>query len=425
MKGLLKFLVGAVLGGVLGWGLGYLRIPLIENNGSFWIGFAVSLSVVLFVVAGLFVWNKNSLLMKAIGRNSGGQTESNPARAYRLVWVIVAFFVAGGGTISGWMIYRQNAIWTTRIEDLKKTILNQAELVESVRKSNQGFLMGNVLDKIDAELALRPKGPLNEATIDRVAALSHSLKPYRYFEGDTLSSKALSPERGQLLLALVNMEIDSASWTAIKSKATFAAADLSGANLRGKDLSGMNLRGANFRGGDISQATLCHSDLWYACFWGATANNTNLSHAQLVRADLHWAQLNNSKLIQANLNGANFANAQLRNVDLLQATFRYGSAEGALFHGAHLTEVDFLVTDLSRTILTNADLSESNLRLVNLKNAHLEGINLTNARVGQGSWEKILEEWQFVGNLASKALYVVEKDTTARFEAAYVLSPIR
>lgn len=32
---------------------------------------------------------------------------------------------------------------------LHRRILNQTELVESVRRSNQGFLLANVLDKVE------------------------------------------------------------------------------------------------------------------------------------------------------------------------------------------------------------------------------------------------------------------------------------
>jgi uncharacterized protein YjbI with pentapeptide repeats len=421
VKGLLKFLVGAVLGGVLGWGLGYLRIPLIENNGSFWIGFAVSLSVVLFVVAGLFVWNKNALLMKAIGRNSGGQTESNPARAYRLVWVMIALFVAGGGTVSGWMIYRQNTIWTARIEDLKKTILNQAELVESIRKSNQGFLMGNVLDKIDAELALRPEGPLSEATIDRVAALSHSLKPYRYFEGDTLSSKELSPERGQLLLALVNMGIDSASWAAIKSKATFAGADLSGANLRGKDLSGMNLRGANFRGGDCQRINLTKANLRYAQLYAINLNGSTLNNAILEKTDLRWADMSNVTAESTSFNGSNLSNANLNHGWLKQASFRFGVGQGLLLQNANLDSVDMMGTQLDFSNFEGAKLKNAHLRWASLFATKMAGTNLNGLRVSFATWPEIFKEWKMETNTNFENNFQVMPDSSKLFGASYFL----
>lgn len=424
MKGFLKFLVGGILGGVLGWGLGYLRIPMVEKDGSFWVGFAVSLAMVLFVVVALIAWNKNALLMKVIGKGSGGEdadSASKPVRTYVWLWAIMAGFVVLGGSVSSWMVNRQNGMLGEEMRALHRRILNQTELVESVRRSNQGFLLANVLDKVDAELGKSPAKSLSEAAISRIVALSYALKPYRILEGDTLATNPLSPERGQLLLSLVNMEMDSSSFSKIKHKANFENADLQGANLSGKNLSGMNLRRSKLKDAVLDSANLNNVDLTYANIWGASLKGTRLIGADLVRADLRWAVFTETELNEANLNGADLGNARLTNVDMTGATFRYGISVAAIIDHSNLRGVDLLVTNLARSRITNTNLSESNLRLVNFADAYLESIDLKDTRVGQSNWSKVIEEWHYNGELDATLTYKIVEDSSKRFEAAFLL----
>jgi uncharacterized protein YjbI with pentapeptide repeats len=424
VKGLLKFLVGGILGGVLGWGLGYLRIPMVEKDGAFWVGVGVCMAFVLFVVVAMIAWNKNAKLLKLLGRNSAaGDSNSaqNPSRTYVWLWAIMAGFVVLGGSVSSWMLYRQNLVLGEEMRALHRRILNQTELVESVRKSNQGFLMANVLDMADSELGKNPTKSLSEAAISRIVALSYALKPYRILEGDTLATNLLSPERGQLLLSLVNMEMDSSSFSKIKHKANFENADLQGANLSGKNLSGMNLRRSTLKDAVLDSANLNNVDLTYANIWGASFKGTSLIGADLVRADLRWAVFTETNLKDANLNGADLGNARLTDVDMTGATFRYGISVAAIIDHSNLRGVDLLVTNLARSRITNTNLSESNLRLVNFADAHLESIDLNETRVGQSNWSKVIQEWQYNGDLDAPLTYKVVEDSSKRFESAFLL----
>ncbi len=160
------------------------------------------------------------------------------------------------GGILGFGITRQNELLKAQIQYQARSIEQQSELIESVKKGSLVFLMSHILDKVDEELTNHPRRTLSKETIARIAALNTAFQPYAYVKGDSLSVKKLSPERGQLLLVLSIMNMDSSSFDTIKAKTSFAGADLRGANLNGANLSGVDLRDANLKEADLRGANL-------------------------------------------------------------------------------------------------------------------------------------------------------------------------
>ena len=61
MKGKRYLLIGLVFGIMIGWALGFLRLPYIEKNFSFLLGFIAALVLVSLLLVLLNVWNQNLL----------------------------------------------------------------------------------------------------------------------------------------------------------------------------------------------------------------------------------------------------------------------------------------------------------------------------------------------------------------------------
>jgi hypothetical protein len=112
--------------------------------------------------------------------------------------------------VSSFLIYKQNKFLKFQLRDKDKKILQQSTLLEASKNRNLVSLMSNILG--DAEQELKNSKTLSDDIIARIADLSLSLKPYRYLEGDSLSEKEISPERGQLLLTLIRTKLDSSSF---------------------------------------------------------------------------------------------------------------------------------------------------------------------------------------------------------------------
>lgn len=415
MKGKRNLLIGIVLGVLMGWALGYLRLPFITKNYSFLIGFGACLALVAFLLALLFVWNKNSFLVRMIGKKPTDSPANPVAKTYASIWILVSLFIVLGGAVSSYMIYQQNELFKTQTQDQNQRIEEQSELIESIRKGNQVLLMSNVLDKVDEEIKNEPDGLLSDATIARVAALSYSFKPYRYYEGNHLSEKELSPERGQLLLALSIMELDSISFAKIKQTTSFASADLRRADLRGADLSGVDLQGADLKDAQLAEIDLNRANLYKADLWGANLNKANLDSTNLKRAELSWAEVNGADLRRANLNGANLTNAKLRNSDFREAIFQWAESGGAMFNNANFEGADLYGSVFKKANFTDVNLTEANLLGVQWPEANLSGAAMEKVSVDGFQWLETMNEWRVTGVKDIEATYKIVDDTTKRY----------
>lgn len=112
---------------------------------------------------------------------------------------------------------------------------NQNQLIEADRRSSLVFLFNNIMDAIDRELKTPVrdstllvdvnghKGKISNQLAGRIIALSRRLQPYRMYDYDTdsLSKKLISPERGQLLINLLESNIDTISLSAIYKRGIF------------------------------------------------------------------------------------------------------------------------------------------------------------------------------------------------------------
>lgn len=408
MKGKRYLLIGLVFGIVIGWALGFLRLPYIEKDFSFLLGFITALAFVSLVLILLTAWNRKFLLGLIGPKTVTG--DSKGTRAHTFIWIILVGILVLGGVLGGLTLYRQQESFKLQIQNRDKKMQEMAALMESVKGNDLEPLMHRILDDVWEKLKHNPGRTLSDTTIARIAAISFSFKPYPYIEGDSLSGAPYSPERGQLLQALVLMNIDTGSFAQIKRNASFAGADLRGADLKRLDLSGINLKGANLKDADLSGVNLKGADLGEASLWGANLNQANLSNANLKRTDLRWAQMNEATLILANLSGANLTNAQLRKADLTNATFQWAQSVGTLFYEANLTNVYFIGTDLSKANLNQANLYETDLRRINLSQADLVGVKLNKALVEE-NWLEKLKAWQPTGLKELEENYTVVNDT--------------
>ncbi|PHN08570.1 pentapeptide repeat-containing protein [Flavilitoribacter nigricans] len=214
----------------------------------------------------------------------------------------------------------------------------QVQLDESHRRSSFIFLMSNIMDKIDEELKNAPDGSrqLSDELIGRIAALSQALLPYRYLENDELTAGPLSPERGQLLFALVNSLLDEATYDKIFEKSNFSYADLKQANFAEAYLRNVNLEHAHF-----PDAVFRDADLEFAIL-----NMADLSDTHLENVNLQGAQLREVKLRSSELVNVDFANANLQGVDLSQSrisgSFTNCRLDGVVLEGA---EIEFALLD--------------------------------------------------------------------------------
>ncbi|MEO1517613.1 MAG: pentapeptide repeat-containing protein [Bacteroidota bacterium] len=276
------------------------------------------------------------------------------------------------------LVTAQNGLFDNQnslVAKQNQRIEQQTELIEADRRSSLVFLMGNIMDRLDSELKSESndKRALSLELIGQISALSQSLKPYRYLKNDRLIKKPLSPERGQLLLSLINSRLDTAeTYKNIYISTKFSRADLDEAFLRGAYMHGAILTNAVLDEADLNNAILSEAYLREADLKEIYATNSDFRDADLSEAELNLADLRRSNLTRANLNEAELDKAELNSAILTDAS-------------------------LKNAILIDADLSETNLIRANFKEADLRKVDLTFAIVDSKKWFKKLEKWKVKG----------------------------
>ena len=221
---------------------------------------------------------------------------------------------------------KQNTLITGQSEMFRQQnnrLDQQTYLQEADRRGQTLLLMDNMLKEINDEIARNPQNKLNDATAGRLIALSKILKPYRYLENDSLTKHIVSPERGYLLISLLETGINLRSSARSRSngilieRLDFTYSELRNIALRKADLieidlSFADLRNSSFNGTDFEKAKL-HK---------AAISNTDLSYTSFKEADLSNANLQNAILDHANFQKANLSVTDLRNVSLSKTVLK-------------------------------------------------------------------------------------------------------
>ncbi len=316
----------------------------------------------------------------------------------------IFFCLLIGLVFIGLKIHQQNELLANQTAQQKAILQQQLELKESIRKSGLVHLMSEILVKVEKELHDNPTRKLSDETIARLSDLSHSFEPqpYIYLETDSLLKKKPSPERGQLLLALSRMKIDSISFKKIKSTVSFAGADLSKTNLSEINLSGANLTCAIFREAILNHSNFEKADLRGTDFWAANLNQANLKNAKLNRANLSWAELNRANLSSTDLRDINLQSAKLRDANFSDSKIRTGNLQHTICSNAVFKKADLKDAKLNHANIENANFTNADLRRANLSEAFLKNVNftdalLTEAGVFTNDWIQILPNWKVVG----------------------------
>lgn len=187
-------------------------------------------------------------------------------------------------------------------------------------------------------------GRLSNEIVSRIVVLTSSAEPYFYlkFSPDPPSTDAdkirgaqklipdpLSPERGQIILALVRMKVDLKLLS--KAGAQFDSADLQGAQLNDVDLSGLSLRNCNFRFATLQKATFNGTNLDNAVFIGAQIEGAEFKSAHAKDADFSNSRMSRVAFIDSNLfrskfewvlgKDVKFANTEIGASDFAEAHF--------------------------------------------------------------------------------------------------------
>lgn len=307
---------------------------------------------------------------------------------------------------------------TQTIEQSQQTsLVHKNELKKKIHNNGQIAIMNNLLSSLKEEM--KEHSTLKNESIRSIAALSHSFQEYSYeIDGQ---QKEYSPERGQLLLHLALMNLDSISFASIKAQTTFSYAKLDGVDLSNLDLSGINLEKSSLKESNFKETNLSFSNLDDAIFSKAKLEGAQLEESSALRANFEWANLDGSNLAKAKLSGSNFYGSLLRKASLKKAKL-----ERCNFISASLHETDLSYSSLYGADFKKANLISTNLSFSEMKAANLIDVNLFNTNLSQAEliisgveqdWFQKLDEFNVIGrdSIPIKYNIVPHKDAKHNF----------
>lgn len=390
---------GLIIGLLLGWVGGYLRLPLIPQAAGFWVGLLAGITLLSLILV--------------IGRMRKGPSAAKN-QASRLLPYLIIFAVAGG-LLGAWLIQQERrSLQSENQLSLHQLSLDSLMLHRQVQMQ-QAQLMMDFLEEVRFELDKSAGTALEEEFIDRLARISADFEPYPLQLADKDSSLLLSPERGKLLQSLLSMEMDSTVFGRIKKKVSFAHAELQGVNLKGIDLSHADLRAAYLSKAILNELRCRNCNLHGVDFTAAKANAADFTGSNMRRAIFHWTEAKEIILRSCMLDGADMANAGMENADLSESMYQWGEMEGANLSGASILKVDFKMTGMKGVNFSKANLTESSLRLTNVKQANFQDAILLNMSVVESDWLDQLQDWSASGYTDLQQRYQVVKDTVVRY----------
>jgi Uncharacterized low-complexity proteins len=273
----------------------------------------------------------------------------------------ITLIAAFAGLLGSVLLFRQNNLLseqTKLITDQNALILNQNKkidiqsyLLESQRRSGLIIELTSILESIPKESEPNTKLideriSLPQSLRGRIVALSRALRPYYYvnisnnekwtfgytslnlkdsLSAPTLTERPLSPERGQLLLALVNSNVYMPE--IIDMQPDFSSADLRGITINQLDLSNINLKYADFTGADLFNVNLSNAKL----------NGAIFDRANLIGANFKSSHCNDTRFIESRLNNTYFEECSLSN-----SIFRRAILFGIEFKNALIKEANIL-----------------------------------------------------------------------------------
>jgi len=329
----------------------------------------------------------------------------------RLIYTIL--IVLACGLVAGYASLAFKSAIETNAHIAELAMQRSSALVEAERRSGQAAILAQVITTAELEVTSSPTRSLSDDSIDKIAAISYSLKPYHRLSEDTLSSLPLSPERGEILVLLSALNIDTNSLRSIYLRTSFEGADLTDANLRGAYLRDIDLQHASLKNANLDGVELSGANLTGAHLWGISLNNSRCIGTKFRRCNMQWAELNNSVLTHADFSSSNLSSSKLRNSDLDHALIEWAvlddafldnskvrgvSLLGSRLHRAHLKglvapNISFRRTDLKDADLSNAYIIKANLDEIKLDNTNMTGTSLDSAIVKDLNWLESLSEY--------------------------------
>ncbi|MGB5024278.1 MAG: pentapeptide repeat-containing protein [Saprospiraceae bacterium] len=388
---------------LIGWVFGYIKVPYIEINNSFWIDFAGCIGIIALVISLYWIWNHNK---SANNFESVFNLGSNPIKQKFFKFTVLISFVCAVLFSCFLFSYLFNKNLYENLNLAKEELKEFRNSINLEQQKNNISLILELIHKLDSTKENSLNTSEMDDMVERIAALSSSFKITKEWDMENKVYQSLSSERGLLLLVLITTIRDSNYFKKIKQNVSFYGADLRNADLHDQNLSGIDLTYANLQYANLEGVNLNHANLTGANMIGVNLNKARLVGTKLISAKLNWAKINEADLHLAKLDTADLSNTTIQNSKLNHSTLIQAVLCNAILH-----QSDLSYSVMSGTNMSNANLSKTKLNFADIYNTNLNDAILEDAIIHEKWIERLNERNNFgVNGLLDK--YQMVADST-------------
>lgn len=244
-----------------------------------------------------------------------------------------------------------------RLLDIQnERVAQQNQLIEAQRRSSYVFLMGNIMDSVNEELKDNTHRSLSPNLIGQIIALSQSLTPYNYMVNSELTKKQLSPERGMLLVFLLESDLAQSDLNKILTTGNFDYAFSE--NIVIKNSSGLSLQLGNAQ---FTNVVLFNSEIHSFTCVNCSISNFRMSFCNtkvinLPRlSPLNTLYITNTKVRSCVIQTTEIKDVALTNINANILELRSRTIESLLFENYHVYQYCAIILDS----IQNFECSES------------------------------------------------------------------
>lgn len=386
-------LISCFIAGILvGWGIGYLKIPFVGDSFEFWIGILTTIGFFIF----LRISSKHS---------------TNFVQKIKLRFVLVsAILLIAAGLSLEYFFNRQSSFLKEQSEIELELLSTKAKMNINEQEIHQFKLVDRMLDKLKG----RKFDSLSITEIEDLRILSNTLVPIDYSALEYNDTLPVSPGRGYLLQRLVEMHLQEPTFTSLLSKVNFKQSYLKNVEFKEVDLQGIDLYGSNLSNSRFKNVNFSGANLQMCDFTYSKMNYCILDKADLKEANFKWSELQKFRMAKAIANGSDFSNTDLEDSDLSSTSFKWAKMADAKLKNSNLEKSILWFVDFKNTDLQYANLNGANLVETSFKNAILEEANLSNAQVTK-DWFDTLEEQRPAGITRIRKEYSMYQDASMEY----------
>jgi len=393
-----KAVIALFLACVLGWSLGLLKIPYFERDSSYFFGLVAGLSLGFIIL---------------IYARSDHKDRNQKSTIYATVVSILSLCLIAS-TIYLW---NENRKFRERSYIENEKLQDHNDFIIAELRAKASVILDSTIWRIREEH--RDNGNVSLESIATLKAINRIFIPNLIEYSDRYTIKT-SPERGQMLLLLKALNLDSISFSRIINSISFEYADLRKADLVGSNLEGINLKNAMLQESNLNQVNFSNAIISDANFEKSTMKGAVLSNTIATNSNFQWVNMDSITITNSTFHESLMQNSTLNHAQIQRSNFHRSVLSFVKMNNAEITGGNWDYSYLTKASIKGSKFENTEMVGVNLSEtlmdeSHFENVNLDFAYVNDTNWFNLLEDYGVVNYEEIEKTYDIQDNEDEPF----------